>query len=235
MTYFEIDLNRADLQVVVWEAEDEELKKVLASGVDLHLYNMRDIYNIDLPDDEIMEDHPRCREHKEKYYAKRHFTKEGVHAINYYCQERTLAATLNCSIHEAGKFKRNWFAAHPGIPRWHTRVEKDLSTKHQVSNKFGYVWRVFSRTDGILPEALAWIPQSTVARVINEAWVRIEQTRAAEIQLQIHDSLAGQFPTREKEARVAKILELTKVVVPYDDPLIIPASIRTSEKSWGHC
>jgi DNA polymerase I-like protein with 3'-5' exonuclease and polymerase domains len=234
-TYFEGDLNRADLFVVVWEAEDEELKVALSSGVDLHLFNMRKIYDIDLPDDEIMEDHPKCREHKERHYAKRHFTKEGVHAVNYYCQSRTLALTLNCTVHEADKFRRSWLSLHPGIPRWHARVERDLASKHQVRNKFGYIWRVFSRTDNILPEALAWIPQSTVARVINEAWVRIEEARTAEIHLQGHDSLIGQFPTAEKADRLAKLHEQMLVTVPYDDPLVIPVSIKTSETSWGNC
>jgi DNA polymerase I-like protein with 3'-5' exonuclease and polymerase domains len=234
-TWFDLDLDRADLQIVVWEAEDEALKKALRAGVDMHLYNVRDVYGIDIPDDEIVESHPKCKEHKERYYAKRHACKAGVHATNYYCQPRKLALVLNCTVHEAEHFQRRWFGAHPGVLSWHRRVENDLLTKRQVRNAFGYVWRVFSRPDSVLPEALAWIPQSTVARVINEIWTRLDDTRTAEVLAQVHDSLAGQFPTADKPARIARIKELSKVVIPYPDPLVIGTGIKTSEISWGAC
>jgi hypothetical protein len=28
---------------------------------------------------------------------------------------------------------------------------------------------------------------------------------------------------------------LSKVTIPYEDPLVIPAGIKTSQQSWGDC
>ncbi len=56
-----------------------------------------------------------------------------------------------------------------------------------------------------------------------------------EVLLQVHDSLAGQFPTRRKAEEIARILQNAKITIPYDDPLIIPTGISTSEVSWGDC
>jgi hypothetical protein len=40
-TFFDGDLDRADLQVVVWEADDQELKAILREGVDVHAENAK--------------------------------------------------------------------------------------------------------------------------------------------------------------------------------------------------
>jgi len=64
---------------------------------------------------------------------------------------------------------------------------------------------------------------------------RMFQNDPCEVLLQVHDSLAGQFPTHKKEQCVARMLELSKIVIPYDDPLIIPTGVNCSEVSWGAC
>jgi DNA polymerase I-like protein with 3'-5' exonuclease and polymerase domains len=53
--------------------------------------------------------------------------------------------------------------------------------------------------------------------------------------MQVHDSLCLQIPTNKVNELMPKLKELAKVTVPYDDPLVIPVSIKMSEKSWGHC
>lgn len=236
-TFFDADLDRADLQVVVAEAEDEELADAMARGVDMHLYNMRDVFGIDIPDDEILESHPRCAEHKERYYAKRHQIKEGVHATNYGCQARTLAATIKVSIAEAERFRLRWFAKHPGILRWHKRVEGELSRTKAVKNRWGYRRMYFDRLDSVFPEALAWIPQSTVAITINKTWKIIYDTLPdVQVLLQVHDSLAGQFPTANALTHRDSILAAgRKVLIPYPRSLCIPLGIKTSTSSWGDC
>jgi DNA polymerase I-like protein with 3'-5' exonuclease and polymerase domains len=236
-TFWDADLDRADLQVVVAEAQDAELAEAMRAGVDMHLFNMRVIFDIDIPDDEIVESHPRCREHKERYYAKRHQTKEGVHATNYLCQPRTLAATLGISVAAAEKFQRNWFAKHPGIQRWHVRILNELRTTHAVTNRFGYRRRFFDRLDGVASEAVAWVPQSTVAVYINHLWrLLYDQSFEIQVLLQVHDSLAGQFPTNLRDKCLRRINELAaSLAVPYPVPLVIPLGIKTSETSWGDC
>jgi hypothetical protein len=105
-----------------------------------------------------------------------------------------------------------------------------------VENRFGYRYTFFGRVDASLPEALAWIPQSTVACVINRIWDQImKASPQIEVLIQVHDSLVGQFPTAEAERMLQTIRDHSTVVIPYDKPLIIPSGIKTSTVSWGDC
>lgn len=237
-TFFDMDLDRADLQVVVWEAADADLKFALREGLDMHLFNAMQVWNLSIPPDELKESHPNYPIHKKKFGKYRQLAKAAVHATNYGVGDRKLAVTLGISVHEASRFRSRWFSAHPGIHAWHKRTETQALSLGYVSNPFGARLYILGRFD--LPEALAWQPQSTVAGVINRALVSIDQAEQRgdsriQLLLQVHDSLAGQFPTSETERSLAQLRDLGRVVVPYADPLIIPVGIKTSTESWGKC
>lgn len=216
-TFFDMDLDRADLQVVAWESDEADFKALLRSGEDVHQVNANDLK------------------------ITRQLAKAWVHGTNYGGRERTMAKTCGITIHEATKMRARWFAIHPGILAWHERTENMLRTKRYVENKFGYRRHYFDRVEGLLPEALAWVPQSTVACVINRAWLNIFNTLSArgrgpvEILLQVHDSLAGQVPTAQAAQLLPLVKSAAQIAVPYSDPLIIPTGIKTSSKSWGDC
>ena len=212
-TFFDVDLDRADLQVVVWEADDGELKQMLREGVDIHTENAKLLG------------------------CSRQLAKVWVHGTDYGGGPRTMAINCGITVHTAEVYQKRWFQAHPGIPSWHRRVENSLRTKRAVSNAFGYRRFYFDRIDGILPEALAWIPQSTVAIVINRIWWWLyAQAPGVEVLLQVHDSLGGQFRTSDTVAALGAIAGAAgRVVVPYPEPLIIPTKVKTSTVSWGAC
>jgi DNA polymerase I len=211
-TFFDGDLDRADLQVVVWEAGDNDLKQMLKEGIDIHAENAKTL---------------NCTRQEAKSW---------VHGTNYGGTPRTMAINCGLTVQRAEYMQDRWFEAHPGILEWHKRTKGYLLGRHYVENKYGYRRHYFDRPDAILPEALAWVPQSTVAITINKIWHKIySEIKEAQVLLQVHDSLAGQFPTsrpglQQEIQRVAR-----SVVVPYDDPLNIPFQIKTSTKSWGDC
>jgi len=235
--FFNGDLDRADLQVVVWEADDRDLKLALSLGLDMHLLNACSIFNIrGIPPDELAESHANYLEHRGRIgNEKRQKAKQGVHAVDYGCKSRTLSTHLGSTVHEADRFIESWFGAHPGIKRWHERVERDLRTRRTVRNIYGYARIYFDRVESLLPEALAWIPQSTVALTINRIWKRIWTTLPdVQVLLQVHDSLAGQFPIGYPGKEALKAIS-REIVIPYPDPLVIPFSVKTSCLSWGAC
>lgn len=239
-TFFDMDLDRADLQVVVWEADDADLKHALKTGIDLHCFNAVTVYDIKgIPYDELTETHPNYKDHRGRIgEARRGKTKAGIHATNYGVGDRKLAQTLGISVHEASLFRAKWFSARPGIRKWHLRTEHEIATRGYIENKFGARLYNFGRVN--LPEFLGWLPQSTVAGVINRALVNIDAAEqrgetGIELLIQVHDSLAGQFPSNNLDAEIANLRRLAEVPVPYDDPLIIPVGIKTSNQSWGHC
>ena len=236
-TFFDMDLDRADLQVVVWETDDAMLKAALRQGADIHLLNAYIIDGKEPPPlEELVETHPRYKDHRGPMKLKREFAKVFCHATNYVGSPRTIAGHLGRTVAEVDRAQKIWFGAHPGIKKWHERTEQQIQKHRFVENKFGYRWYIFDRIDMILPEAVAWIPQSTVSIVINKIWNNIyKNCPDVEVLMQVHDSLAGQFPTHKKTACLAAMKEQSSIVIPYDDPLIIPTGIGTSETSWGEC
>ena len=231
----DMDLDRADLQVVVWEADDDELRAALRDGVDMHLLNAATIFNLPIPYDECKEGHPNQKEHKARYKAFRNKAKIGVHATNYGVGDRKLALSLGITVQEASQFRKRWFEAHPGIKRWHQRTIFQLAKDRTITNRFGYRIVYFDRPEVLLTRALAWLPQSTVAIVIDKAMDNIATHLAKEVDilLQVHDSLFMQCDEDKIHDIIPKIREQSLITIPYDQPLVIPVGFEVSNKTWG--
>lgn len=236
-TFFDQDLDRADLQVVVWEANDELLKLALRAGTDLHLLNAGTLFGIRDLNTDSLSSPEFVKDAKVRYGKQRQLAKSWVHGTNYGGGPRTMAIAAGITVKEAERLQNVWFYEHPGIKKWHERTEAGLRLHRSVKNAFGYTRHYFDRVEGLLPEALAWIPQSTVACIINRVLARIDaEVPEVEVLLQVHDSLAGQFPTHLSDYCVRRIREVAgSVVVPYPEPLTIPCGIKTSPISWGDC
>ena len=236
-TFFDVDLDRADLHVFVWEIGDEIFKEVLRKKVDTHLFH---VYLLDgkepPPLEELVETHPKYWDHRGPLKHKREFSKVFCHATDYLGSSRTVAEHTARSVHEIDRAQRIYLGAHPRIPLYWEELKSQVMKRRYVENRFGYRWYIFDRLETVLPDAVAWIPQSSVGCVINRIWINLHNN-ATDVQtlLQVHDSLAGQFPTSKKESCIQSLEQCAKIVIPYDDPLIIPAGIKTSEVSWGAC
>jgi DNA polymerase-1 len=225
MTIFDADLDRADAQVVAWEADDQELKAAFRAGIDVHTRNQETINRL-LSSDRIT--------------ITRQQAKMGVHATNYGASPFALAQALQIPKKAAEAFQSAWFAAHPNIHLWHQRIEEQLLSSRYVENKFGYRRHYFDRPDDLLKEALAWIPQSTVALVINKGDLAIysgplRRELGVQTLLQVHDSLVGQFPTHLTPTILPLLRATLSIPIPYPDPLTIGVGIKVSTRSWGEC
>lgn len=248
----EADLEGADAQVVAWEAGDEDLKHAFRAGLKLHLKNVRDVYEQakNMTDEEIL----ATNKPKGLY----HNCKRRVHGTNYGGGAKKLAMTLRTTVREEEEFQERWFSLHPGIKEWHLRIERFLyglqcwncetytdnpqrpcpecgsHIGRTVRNKFGYRIVYFNRVEGLLPQLLAWIPQSTVALNCSKGGVALEDKFPfVELLLHGHDSLLFQIPKEEVEQIPAIQETLESIVVPYNDPLRIGWGVAISNKSWG--
>lgn len=238
MTFFDLDLDRADLHAVVWECNDELLKASLIQGADIHLLN---VYSLDgkepPPLEELVETHPKYMDHRGPRKHEREFAKVFCHATNYGGRPPTIAAATGRSVHEIDRAQKVWFSAHPKILSWQKDVVARALSQRYIENPFGYRWYIFDRVESIVGELLAWGPQSTVACVINRIWVSFWDNLRdrVEVLLQVHDSLAGQFPTHLRNSVLQEMQNCAKITIPYADPLVIPVGIKTSQSSWGDC
>lgn len=218
-TLIDADLKKADLQIVTWEAGDADLKQMFKEKLDPYMEGAKVIYNTMAPN-------------KEQYKK----VKAGIHLTDYGGKAKRLAEVLACTVHEAEMFQRRWFAAHPRILAWHKRVQIELKQYRKVQNPFGFERFYFDRIESIFTEALAWVPQSSVAIVTNKGLLNIENNiPEAHLLLQVHDSLVLQVPTNQTPDIYQTILSNMLIPIPYSDPLTIPVSLSVSTKSWGDC
>lgn len=166
---FDVDLAGADAQVVAAEAQDDDLRNAFEAGLDVHDKNATDLWGTaytSLAGDK--DNGPKSRKRKE--------CKQGVHLTNYLGSARTAAMVLGWTVHEAETFQKRWFSIHPGIKQhFHGRIENSIRKTRMVYNMFGYRRVYFDRIDECMSEAVAWVPQSTVAEVSFRGALQLEQ------------------------------------------------------------
>ena len=220
---FDIDLAGADAQVVAWESGDATMKALFREKRKIAAFAAKEIFGSAAGSDGK----------NEPYYTR---AKIGGHATNYVAYPGTVAKACGISFRDAEKFQELWFSIFPGIRDWHTRIEHELQTRRYVENRFGYRMTFFGRVDKALPQALAWVPQSTVAIVTAKAMDVIDLSfPLVEILLQVHDSIVGQLPIERDPALFGQLLDAVRIPIPYDDPLIIPWGAKLSKYTWGDC
>lgn len=240
MVIVDADLSGADAQVVAWEADDVALKAAFRAGKSVHLMNGADLLGEKFIN--ASGHHKDLGTQKGKMYDA---LKRFVHATNYLGSAKNLL--LNPSIGPVFKwtlpeFQRNqirWLdTLHPGIRRWHKRVERSLNESRSIRNQFGYRIVYFDRIDSVLTNAVAWGPQSTVAEVCFRGALQLRRSIPwVEMLLQVHDSIVFQIPAHRWNASstLDTLQRHLANTVPYPDPLTISWGIAGSEKSWGDC
>lgn len=227
---FEADLSGADAQVVAWEANDPELKQWLRDGTDMHKRHAVEIGG----ETEILTLDPKSH----RFFVLRQSYKHATHGVHYVAGIKAIAhhPSIQWSEAKAKSYREKYFKRRPGLKLWHERTDFELQKTRTIYNKFGFRIVYFDRIEGLLPQAVAWVPQSTVAITCTKGMVQLKRTLPwVDILLQVHDSVVFQVPFRYAES-YEQILRPLHIEVPYrPEPLIIPWSLSKSEKSWGDC
>ena len=219
---FDTDLSKADLRIVVWEAGETEMKAMLKEGRDPYVETAREFHK----NQAITKLSPEYRTFK-----------SFCHGTHYLGTPHGLSQRLGLTVRDAERTQRWYFGKYPAIPRWQEDFKRKVAFRRYVENVFGYRRYYFDRVDdNLFREAIAWVPQSTVALYINRIWMQIfKRFPHIQILLQVHDSLVGQFPSHRQDECIKQISEAGQITLPYEDPLIIPMGLKWSNESWGHC
>lgn len=221
-TFFDIDLDSADLRIVVAESHEEEMAAMLASGLKVYVEVAKEYYH-----------DPTITKHHHAYRLFKSF----CHATHYLGSPRGIASRLGLTVHEVDRLQQWYFGRFPRIKAWQDDFKAQVSSRRYIENIFGYRCYTFDRiSDSTFREMIAWLPQSTVACLINRGYVNIhENLPEVSVLLQVHDSLGGQFKTMYGDWAVRRIVEECSIELPYDVPITIPVGIKTSTESWGGC
>lgn len=220
--FFDIDLDSADLQIVVAESNCLAMREMLDAGLKPYVEIAKEYYH----DPAINKRHPKYGSFKSL-----------CHGTNYLGEASGVAPRVGLLVHEVERIQRWYFGKFPEIKSWQESVIARINKDRRVENVWGYRRHVFERIDKALyREIVAWIPQSTIAILINKIYRRLyDNCPAIQVLLQVHDSLAGQYPAAERLYWLNQIIEQSKIEIPYSTPLVINIGIKTSQTSWGDC
>ena len=225
--FFDTDLSKADLRVVIWESDEREMKAMLAEGRDPYIETAREFYR-----DPTITKKLANGDENPKYKVFKGF----AHGTHYLGTPIGLAQRMGLTVREAERTQAWYFGKYPKIKEWQLRFIEQIKRTKRVTNAFGYTRIYFDRiSDDTCRAAIAWLPQSTVACVINRVWQNLyDNAPYIHVLLQTHDSLSGQFPTHRRDDALADFAANSSIVIPYADPLIIPIELKTG-RSWGDC
>lgn len=243
--FFYADLERAESLVVAHITGDPRMLADHAPGVDAHRSLAAALYHIDL--EEVTED-------------QRYLGKKTRHAGNYMQGAITFMKNFNQEAHKTGlsiDFKESqaliegYRNLHPFLRKWWKDVESTLYRTRTLFNLLGRRRIFYGHIQGTVPEAVAFVPQSTVGDVLNVGFLNMEgvpcpymvdrgiwdefreigpelREYGFEGLMQIHDAVAGQI--NEKDAERALPLIQRAMQIPLRNPrtyedFIIPAEI----------
>ena len=195
---YEIDLSQAENRIMAYVADEHDMIEAFESGVDIHRKTASMIFGIDYNEisDEKGSSHLGNGTQSQRYWGK-----TSNHSFNYDLGARSAATRFELAIHEAQHLINSYHKAYPGIRRYHTWVKETLANENrQLTNLMGRTRRFLGRwEDSLFKEAYNFIPQSTVADVINQyalSGVYNDQVKFKHVELlnQVHDSIWVQIP-----------------------------------------
>jgi uracil-DNA glycosylase family 4 len=238
------DLERAESLVVAQITQDPEMLRVHGPGMDAHKELAKVLYELDSIDD-VTED-------------QRYMGKQTRHAGNYMEGPRIfmvnvnkLAAKTGVSIDytTAKKFINIYRELHPYLERWWADTESILWKTRTLYNLVGPNGRGRKRIfhghiRGLVPKAVAFVPQSTVGDTLNVGLLNLEGITSQYIQsigldeyyldcyselmeygyrslMQVHDAVGFEVNERHVEQAVPLIERLMSI------PLTVPKTLET--------
>lgn len=217
------DLSQAEARVVAYLAEDKRLAQVFEAGGDIHRRNASLMFN--KPESQIKEE--------ERFLAKR-----AVHGLNYGMGPVTFARECGIDIATAKRVYNIYFSTFPRLKLWHKNVLDVLRRTRTLTNPFGRKRIFFNKwSDSLLKEGLAFVPQSTVADMTNQAIVRLDaQWRgdsSKQLLLQVHDSIVAQARVDKVDEAVQEMLSALECPVTINGKILtIPSDVKIGE-NWG--
>jgi DNA polymerase-1 len=209
------DLSQAEARVVAYLASDERLIKVFESGGDIHCKNAAGIFR---------------KSEGEVTSEERELAKRVIHASHYGMGPITFAKTAQIPVANAKRLLNLYFSEYPRIKIWHMQVAAQVRKTRTLTTPFGRKRTFFNRwSESLVKEALAYVPQSTVADLLNLGLRRlyaIYKGTDTNLLLQIHDAVLLQTPQVGWEEVARKVKEtLTIPVLVGNRTLVIPVDV----------
>lgn len=219
--FVECDLSQAEARVVAYLAGEERLIKSFAAGGDIHRRNASAMYG--KPEEAISD-------------AERQLAKRAVHGLNYGMGVLTFAKQCGITQIDARRVKNLYFSLFPAIEMWQRKVAFDLHKSRMLTTPFGRK-RLFlgAYSEQLIKEALAFVPQSTVADVTNAALIRLHGSLppGARLAITVHDSIVVECSVEMAQEVKAQVVEAMSIPLRFGArELLIPVDTKVL-RNWN--
>lgn len=149
-------------------------------------------------------------EHAAKFGTTRAIAKRATHGTHYMATAGELAYRCRLAPKEVARVQSSYLATNPEIPRWWKQVERTvLENRGILRLPFGRIRRFYGKPEVWLKEAVATLPQGTVADMLIRVLLRVEAEMrhfSGRLLLPIHDALLLEGPPDEIP-RLAEMLQ----------------------------
>jgi DNA polymerase-1 len=233
------DLKQAESLVVAYDARDEGYIEAHLSG-DVHTFICRILWpdlpwTGDLKRDKVVAKQPA---HFDPDHTYRFAAKRCQHGLNYGLRPQGLAMWAHITLGEARVVYDTYYDTFPGIRAWHLQRAKEVKETGVLVTPLGRRRQFFGRLKDphTIRQAIAYIPQSVVADVLNVVLWRIWHDMDPEqvwLLAQVHDAILCETE-RGDEDTMMEIWRKMEVPVPMGDrTMVIPVEM-TRGRNWGN-
>jgi DNA polymerase len=214
----EMDLSQAENRIVAYVAPEPRMIKAFedydaGTGPDVHRITSSFVF--EKPPEEISDEEGSSNlgsgEHSERDWGKR-----ANHGLNYDLGYRAFALIYELLEKQARMIVYKYHKVYPGVRRWHKKIQARLGQNRTLVNLLGRKRLFLDRWgDSLFKEAYSFIPQSTVADMINR-WGMLRLYGASDfvgrsqLLLQVHDSVLYQIPLDKGPQNVVHTLLMMK-------------------------
>jgi len=194
---YNMDLGQAENRLVAYLGPEPNMISAFELGKDIHAQTAGLIFNKPI---ELISDEPRSSTLGGGLYSERFWGKKCNHSLNYDLGYKSFALLLEMNEAEARTLVNRYHMVYPGVRNYHSLIRAKLARGRLLDNPMGRKRLFLDRWgDSLFKEAYAWIPQSTVADIINQRglnYIYYNQDLFAPVDLlnQVHDSIVFQIP-----------------------------------------
>jgi len=224
---YEMDLKQAENKIVAYIAPEPKMIEAFETGIDLH--SLTGSFISGLPFDVVVqqakEGIPATIGSSNKTW--RDWGKRTNHALNYGLGYKKFALMNEIKEADAKMLHEQAMLAYPGIRVYHNWIENALRDNNQtLTNLLGRRRKFLDEmpspynNSSLLTKAYAYIPQSTIADIINTRGLYYIYWNIPEVKLlnQIHDSIVFEIPLSVPIERHIEILNSIKQRL--EEPLV---------------